>query len=397
TSSPIVVAVTALSFSGRASVTSATPSATSYRISAKSIAARASGAEQPDAELFAGARRGGRRGRGGCRRELLELGRHRAREQAHVPLRLAVVHAGVAEDADEGVVADAAPHVENLLVALLRRAPDLEVHEVLDHLVGAVLRDLLGHLAVVLVALGLREVVALEVVVVEDGLVVTADVATRHLVGARRVLVAEGPARAHGRWRLRPVDVPVRRAVGVELLGDLGPGLLRDDEDAHPEPRHDRHRLRRDGRGVGPAAEGLERRRADRRAWLADELAVVLAVARLQAAQQHLRGFHEALAGLVHREPEAVELDAAGATTQAQDQASIGDVVEHRDFFGDAPSLYAIQEPWRHPVSSDLSRIGGSGSRRRSATPSRSSRGRKRPAATATSTTSSARAQTSSS
>src|SRR2546425_96492 len=81
TSSPSVVAVTALSFSGRASVTSATPSATSYRISAKPIAARASGAEESDAELFAGARRGGRRGRGGRRRELLELGRHRAREQ----------------------------------------------------------------------------------------------------------------------------------------------------------------------------------------------------------------------------------------------------------------------------------------------------------------------------
>src|SRR5207249_1127398 len=329
----------ALSSSGRASVTSATPSATSYRISAKPIAARASGAEEPDAEIFAGARRGGRRGRGGRRRELLELGRHRAREQAHVPLRLAVVHAGVAEDADEGVVADAAPHVEDLLVALLGRAPDLEVHEILDHLVGAVLRDLLGHLAVVLVAFGLREVVALEVVVVEDGLVVAADVAARHLVGARRVLVAEGPARAHGRWRLRPVDVPVRRAVGVELLGDLGPGLLRDDEDAHPEPRHDRHRLRRDGRGVGPAAEALERRRADRRARLADERAVVFAVARLQAAQQHLRRFHEALAGLVHREPEAVELDAAGATTQAQDQAPIGDVVEHRDSFGAAPVI----------------------------------------------------------
>src|SRR2546425_12645462 len=132
TRSPSVVAVTAVGFSGRASVTSATPAATSYRISAKPIAARASGAEESDAELFAGARRGGRRGRGGRRRELLELGRHRAREQAHVPLRLAVVHAGVAEDADEGVVADAAPHVEDLLVALLGRAPDLEVHEVLD-------------------------------------------------------------------------------------------------------------------------------------------------------------------------------------------------------------------------------------------------------------------------
>src|SRR5439155_512433 len=85
--------------------------------------------------------------------------------------------------------------------ALLGRAPDLEVHEVLDHLVGPVLLDLLGHLPVILVALGLREVVVLEVVVVEDGLVVATDVAAGHLVRARRVLVAERPAGAPGRRR----------------------------------------------------------------------------------------------------------------------------------------------------------------------------------------------------
>src|SRR6266568_1458890 len=119
---------------------------------------------------------GGPRG-AGRDRELLQLGYHLACEQAHVPLRLGVVHAGVAEDPDERVVADATSDVEDLLVALLGRAPDLEVHEVLDHLVGPVLLDLLGHLPVILVALGLREVVVLEVVVVEDGLVVATDVA----------------------------------------------------------------------------------------------------------------------------------------------------------------------------------------------------------------------------
>src|SRR5207249_10786355 len=87
----------------------------------------ASGAEEPDAELGAGPRRrgGGQRG-AGRDRELLQLGYHLACEQAHVPLRLGVVHAGVAEDADERVVADATPDVEDLLVALLGRAPDLE-------------------------------------------------------------------------------------------------------------------------------------------------------------------------------------------------------------------------------------------------------------------------------
>src|SRR2546422_10821597 len=126
--------------------------------------------------------------------------------RSHVPLRLGVVHAGVAEDADERVVADATPDVEDLLVALLGRAPDLEVHEVLDDLVGPVLLDLLGHLLVVLVALGLREVVVLEVVVVEDGLVVATDVAAGHFGRARRGLVAERPARPHGRRGPRPTE-----------------------------------------------------------------------------------------------------------------------------------------------------------------------------------------------
>src|SRR2546426_11137329 len=168
----------------------------------------ASGAEEPDAELGAGPRRrgGGQRG-AGRDRELLQLGYHLACEQAHVPLRLGVVHAGVAEDADERVVADATPDVEDLLVALLGRAPDLEVHEVLDHLVGPVLLDLLGHLPLILVALGLREAVVLEVVVVEDGLVVATDVAAGHPLRARRGLVAERPARAHRRRPPRPLDL----------------------------------------------------------------------------------------------------------------------------------------------------------------------------------------------
>src|SRR5256886_7394435 len=185
----------------------------------------ASGAEEPDAELGAGPRRrgGGQRG-AGRDRELLQLGYHLACEQAHVPLRLGVVHAGVAEDADERVVADATSDVEDLLVALLGRAPDLEVHEVLDHLVGPVLLDLLGHLPVILVALGLREVVVLEVVVVEDGLVVATDVAAGPLLPPRPRLVAERSARAHGRRGPGPIDLAGGRAGRGELPRHLGPG-----------------------------------------------------------------------------------------------------------------------------------------------------------------------------
>jgi hypothetical protein len=104
-----------------------------------------------------------------------------------------------------------------------------------------------------------------------------------------------------------------------ELLGDLGPRLLRDDEDAHAQFRHDLHRLGRHGRGVGAAAETLEGRGADVGARLADELPVELAVALLEAFEQHPRVFHEALAALVHGHAQALELDLARAPPQPQD------------------------------------------------------------------------------
>jgi hypothetical protein len=84
------------------------------------------------------------------------------------------------------------------------------------------------------------------------------------------------------------------------------------------------------------AAERLERRRPDRRTRLLDEPAVILAVAGFEPLQQHLGRFREPLPRLVHREPEAVELDLAGATAQTQDEAAARDVVEHRDFLGHA-------------------------------------------------------------
>src|SRR5262249_18630567 len=91
------------------------------------------------------------------------------REQAHVALGLVGRHPRVAEHPDVVVVADAAADVEDLLVALLRRAPNLKIHEEVDDLVGAVGGDLLGHLAVVLVALRPGEVVVVEAIVVEHG------------------------------------------------------------------------------------------------------------------------------------------------------------------------------------------------------------------------------------
>src|SRR5256885_13120451 len=83
---------------------------------------------------------------------------------------------------------------------------------------------------------------------------------------------------------------------------------------------------------AGAAAERLERRGPDGRAWLLHERAVVLAVAVLESLQQHLRGFDEALARFLHRHAEAVELHLAGTAAEAEDQPAVGDVVEHRDF-----------------------------------------------------------------
>src|SRR3990170_5393036 len=73
-----------------------------------------SGSEEPDVELLAGRRDGGRRHPARLAPELLEGRHHLAREQAHAPLRLVVRHPRVAEDADEGLVADAIPDVEDL-------------------------------------------------------------------------------------------------------------------------------------------------------------------------------------------------------------------------------------------------------------------------------------------
>src|SRR5438876_3637685 len=332
TSSRMTVALTAFSRSGRWSVSVAIPSATSYSSVSKLM--RRSKAQRPDV-LARGGDGGLRRG-GRLDLEPLELRHDFLREEPHVALGLLVRHAGVGEDTDIVAVAGAAMDVEDLLVALLGRARDLKVHEVVDDGVGAVLRDLLAHLAVVLVALRLREMVALEVVVIEHRLVIAADVPARHLARALGVAVAEGPPRRDGRRRLCAVDLAVDGAVRIQLLGHLVPRLLRDDQDPDAQARHDRQRVRRDGRRVGAAAERLERRGPDGRAWLLHERAVVLAVAVLESLQQHLRGFDEAQARFLHRHAEAVELHLAGTAAEAEDQPAVGDVVEHRDFLGHA-------------------------------------------------------------
>src|SRR6185369_2141054 len=97
--------------------------------------------------------------------ESLQARHHLAREEAHVLLRLVPRHSGVAEDAVVRSGAGDAPNVQDLLVALLGRPPDLDAHEELDHRVGAALRrgDLL-QATVALVAALVTEVIADELV-----------------------------------------------------------------------------------------------------------------------------------------------------------------------------------------------------------------------------------------
>jgi hypothetical protein len=142
----------------------------------------------------------------------------------------------------------------------------------------------------------------------------------------------------------RPVQPAEHLAIARELLGDDLPRLLRDDEDADAEARHDVDRLRRHGRRVRAVAEALERPRADRATDLLHVLAVELRDAGLERGQQQLRGLDEDLAALVHVDAEAFELDAAEPATQAEHDAAVRHVVEHRHLLGDADRVVPRQD-----------------------------------------------------
>src|SRR5207342_2678591 len=94
-----------------------------------------------------------------------------------------------------------------------------------------------------------------------------------------------------------------------------------------------------DRRGVGAAAEALERRGADRGPRLAVVLAVIFHDAALQALEQRLAVLDEQLAAVAHVEAEAIELDLARATAETQDHAAAGEMVEHGNLLGDAHGI----------------------------------------------------------
>src|SRR5439155_17434270 len=102
------------------------------------------------------------------------------------------------------------------------------------------------------------------------------------------------------------------------LRRDDVPWLLRDDEDADAEAGHDVNGFRRHRGRVRATAEGLEGSGPEGRSRLLHELAVVGAVAVLEAAEDHLRALHEAAPRLLHRDAKPGELDPTEATPETQ-------------------------------------------------------------------------------
>src|SRR5229473_1041907 len=88
------------------------------------------------------------------------------------------------------------------------------------------------------------------------------------------------------------------------------PRLLRDDQEAKPEPAAQLQGLRRDRGRIGAPAERAERRRPHRDARLPVERAVVGDRAGLEPIEQRLGLFAEALPRFAHFGAKALKLDA---------------------------------------------------------------------------------------
>src|SRR5205814_1573922 len=132
--------------------------------------------------------------------------------------------------------------------------------------------------------------------------------------------IAEDPARADGGQCADPVHLAIALAVRRQLGGDDVPRFLRDDQDADAQLRHDAARLGGHRGSICAALEGSERSGPDWLPRLADELARILRIARLERPEQHLRALHEAGARLLHRDAEALELHAPEPPPDAEDE-----------------------------------------------------------------------------
>ena len=107
-----------------------------------------------------------------------------------------------------------------------------------------------------------------------------------------------------------------------------------DDQEADAELRHDRHRFRRHGGGVGASPERLPWERAEGPARLVQRLPA-LDIPVLQALQDERGILEEARAPLMLLEAKAFILDTCQPAADPQDEAPVGQVIEQNDLFGD--------------------------------------------------------------
>ena len=121
------------------------------------------------------------------------------------------------------------------------------------------------------------------------------------------------------------------RAVGEhdDMGAELGGGI-------------DRILARRDG--IDPSIERIFRPRPDLDARLLVELAVSFNKAGAQRLHDHRRRLVEALARLVHAEPEGGELAPRKPTPETETKAAFAQQVEHRRLFGDAQRVVPRQD-----------------------------------------------------
>src|SRR5215469_10642927 len=276
--------------------------------------------------------------------ELLQFGHHFARKQSEALFGVFDRHARVAENAAVVIGVHPLADLVDLVEAHFGRAPDLQVEEVIHRCVLAATLQVLGHLLVVLVALGLPEMIRRHLVVAQGGVPVAADVFDRHLVRAIDARVAERPARRYGRQRLAAIHLSVDGAVFVQLLRHRLPRLLRDNEDADPEFCHDARGFRRHRGGIGSALEALERFWPNIAPGLLDELSIVFYVTLLEAFEDHLRILDEALAGLAHLDAKALVFNSRETSAQAENHPTVRHVVNDRDLLCHADGVM----PWQH-------------------------------------------------
>src|SRR5712691_3247952 len=203
--------------------------------------------------------------------ELLEARQHLLGKQRDIGPREVVRHAAIAEDADQRAAIGALAVLRQPPVNLLGRAPHLKLGEKIDERVDPVFFDVGGQLAVIFIPRDIGRSLVVELVMFKRRAAIAADIALEHVARDALVLMDRDKGGNDRLWRVAAVQLAVMSAIIGELGFGRRPWLLRDDQEAEPEPAAQLQGLRRDRRRIGAPAERAERRRPDRDGRLAVE------------------------------------------------------------------------------------------------------------------------------